>query len=215
MAQSLTGSGLAWLLPRAVWKGATGWFTTKITNYFIAGRSCRESARAGRGATRTTPTGTGGSGGGEAGRGAPAVGTDVSPRHLSPSWGHHVPFSWDPIHGGARSPQPCTTSPGCERLHTVLGGCSSPRPPRAWCLHPAALPQLWLWAQAMPRPQHVASSGKGRLCRAPGFPSQGIQWDRARGPRSSARPCRSCSRTVWLRRRRAGCRRMRPHTGTH
>lgn len=42
MVQSLTGVGLVWLFPCAAWKGATYCFTTKITNYFIEGWSCRE-----------------------------------------------------------------------------------------------------------------------------------------------------------------------------
>lgn len=38
----ITGVGLVWRFPCAAWKGATYCFTTKITNYFIEGWSCRE-----------------------------------------------------------------------------------------------------------------------------------------------------------------------------
>lgn len=180
MAQSLTAPGLAWLLPRAVWKGATGWFTTKITNYFIAGRSCRERARAGHGETRSAPTGTGGSGGGEAGRGAPALGANVFPKLLSPSWRRRVPFFLAPY------PWWCPVPPALHHVSKVgeapcgAGGLQQPlTPPWAWCLHPTALPQLGTGDALVPARGFL---WEREVVQGPGLPFPGNSMGQSPGP---------------------------------
>lgn len=196
MVQSLTGVGLVWLFPCAAWKGATYCFTTKITNYFIEGWSCRELSgrpRCGAGAGGTAPRGT-----------APALAPAVAQCGPSRARREHTVPTGTGEGGtsggeGGRGRQALTRPHGClsPSMLTPPPGphpLAMPRDPQPrsrlsggrtgsvqWMLASASCnPSPWLRVPVMPRPECSASSGNGSLCR--GFLCRGTRWEPARVP---------------------------------
>lgn len=186
----ITGVGLVWRFPCAAWKGATYCFTTKITNYFIEGWSCRELsgqlwcgtapappvlARAwgSPSCAPTVPTSIGKGAqvmekeeGEHQGQGLPCPYSHLSLLVLTLAMG-------TPFPGHARGPPaPQLTLWVGDRLHAVLGAAAALAPGTpGWHLHPAALP-----AQQCHLPGRLAS------CAVPPLPCWGRRWEPAQAP---------------------------------